>query len=131
MLDKLGEDDEETKKINSSPTPGTTSVPPSGNNTDAPPALTITKEHNPASPNVFSSARNATNPSNNTSTLKLSSLTGQHHHRKGSNVGNVGTSSGETNTGTVGQNKGNSPTPPPCPDKGPIAANCTMKPVLK
>jgi hypothetical protein len=107
-------------------------LPPSGNSTGTPPTLTITKEHNAASPNVFSSAGNATNPSNNTSTLKLSPLTGQHHH-KGSNVTvqTGGLTNTGTNTGSVGQNKGNSPTPPPCPDKGPIPPNCTMKPVLK
>jgi hypothetical protein len=60
---------------------------PSGNNTN-PPTLTITKEHNPASPNVLSLAGNVTNPGNSTGPVKLSPLTtttsGGHHHHKGS-----------------------------------------------
>lgn len=100
------------------PPGNTTAAPASGNTTGAPP---ITKEHNPASPDVFSSAGNVTNPSNNNtgSTGPVVGLTGQHHYDKGSNVGQAET------------NNGNSPTPPPCPDKGPIPPNCTMKPVIK
>jgi len=105
--------------------PGTTSgnnignAMNTGNTTGTLPAQTITKEHNPASPNAFILGRNTTNPANNTgSTGSTVQLTGQHHH-KGSNVGQAAT------------NNGNSPTPPPCPDKGPIPSNCTMKPVIK
>jgi hypothetical protein len=80
------------------PPAATNALPPSGNSTGTPPTLTITKEHNPASPNVFNLAKNTTNPNNNTSTLKLSPLTqqttGQHHH-KGSNLGSS-TSSGNS-----------------------------------
>jgi hypothetical protein len=84
----------------------TNALPPSGNNTmSTPPALTITKEHNPASPNILSLAPNATNPSNNTSALKLSPLTSQHqqtsgghHHHKG---GQTSTSS-SSNTNSTG-----------------------------
>jgi hypothetical protein len=76
--------------------PGTTNALPTTNNgtggnaTGTLPALTVTKEHNPSSPNILNLAPNATNPSNNTSTLKLSPLTGQHiqtpghHHHKAS-----------------------------------------------
>jgi len=60
----------------------------------------------------------------------LSPLIGQHHH-KGSNVSvQTGTNTG-TNTGSVGQNKGNLPTPPPYPKEGPTPPNCTLKRVLK
>lgn len=77
--------------------PGTIgSVTNSSNNTATSPPLTISKEHNPASPNLLSLTGNATNPSNNTGPVKLSPLTtttsGGHHHHKGS------TSSGNTNS---------------------------------
>jgi len=47
--------------------PGTTNGSPTGNNTGSLPSLTLTKEHNPASPNLLSSAGNTTNPTNSTS----------------------------------------------------------------
>lgn len=63
------------------------------NSTGTPPSLTISKEHNPASPNVLSLAGNATNPSNNTGPVKLSPLTtttsGGHHHHKGTSSSNT------------------------------------------
>jgi hypothetical protein len=72
------------------------------NTTGTSPTLSITKEHNPASPNVLSLAGNTTNPSNNTSTLKSTPITGQnlqtsggHHHHKGS----TSTSTGSNSTG--------------------------------
>jgi hypothetical protein len=77
--------------------------PPTGNSTGVPTGLTVTKALNSASPKLFSStAGNVTNPSNNTSTLKSSPITGQHlqtsgghHHHKG---GQTGTSASNTNS---------------------------------
>ena len=40
----------------------------------------------------------------------------------------------DSNTSTANKittSEANSPTPPPCPDKGPIPPDCTMKPLLK
>jgi hypothetical protein len=36
-----------------------------------------------------------------------------------------------TNDNQITTNKESSPTPPPCPEKGPIPPDCTMKPLLK
>jgi hypothetical protein len=69
---------------------------PSGNTTGTLPAQTITKEHNPASPNVLSLAGNATN--NTGTTSPTTGLGGQHHHHKG---GQASTSS-SSNTNSTG-----------------------------
>jgi hypothetical protein len=35
------------------------------------------------------------------------------------------------NNNQITSNEADSPTPPPCPDKGPIPPDCTMKPIIK
>jgi hypothetical protein len=45
-------------------------------------------------------------------------------HQKGSNLGQIGGGQSVTKKG----NSDNSPTPPACPDKGPIPPDCTLKP---
>jgi hypothetical protein len=61
------------------------------------PAQTITKEHNPASPNVFILAPNATNPTKNTP-LTGQQTSGGHHHHKGEQTG----TSSSSNTNSTG-----------------------------
>jgi hypothetical protein len=50
---------------------------------------------------------------------------------KGSSLGSSTSNSNNAIGSQITTNEGNSPTPPPCPDKGPIPPNCTMKPVIK
>jgi hypothetical protein len=77
-------------------------VLPSGNNnnTGTPPALTVTKEHNTASPNVLSSTENS-NP--NTSTGQGQQSSGHHHH-KGEQNGGGTSSTGNTQSGSTNNN---------------------------
>lgn len=78
-----------------------TVLPSGSNNTGAPPALSITKEHNTASPNVLSSSGN---PSTNTgSTTNQNQQTSGHHHK---GEPNEGTSSAENSQGSS-SNDGN------------------------
>jgi hypothetical protein len=51
----------------------------------------------------------------------------EHHHKSKSNdlLGQIGTRELATKKGN---NNDNSPTPPACPDKGPIPPDCTLKP---
>lgn len=75
---------------------------PSGSNNDTgtPPALTVTKEHNTASPNVLSSTENS-NPS--TSTGQGEQSLGHHHH-KGEQNGGGTSSTGNTQSGSTNNN---------------------------
>lgn len=58
-----------------------------------------------------------------------STTTSSDHHHKRSDLGNLGGGEGGSmSTKRGGSN--NSPTPPACPDKGPIPPNCTMKPTF-
>lgn len=65
----------------------------SNNNTGTPPALTVTKEHNTASPNALSSAGNTGNPNTNTG----------HHHKNEQNGGGTA-STGNTQSGSTNNN---------------------------
>jgi hypothetical protein len=77
-------------------------VPSSNNNTVTPPALTLTKEHNTASPSVPSSENS--NPSTNTGQDQQSSG----HHHKGEQNGGGTSSTGNTQSGNNNPSSGES-----------------------
>ena len=76
-----------------------------GNNTNTgtPPASTVTKEHNPSAPKLFSSTSKSTNPSNNnqqTSGISSSNPNSSGSGGKSSSSGNDGSSSSSSGSGS-------------------------------
>jgi hypothetical protein len=70
-------------------------------------------------------------PGTDNSTCSTSTPNPTQSTQNGGNLGSS-TSNGSNAIGSqITTNKGNSPTPPPCPKEGPIPPNCTLKPVIK
>jgi hypothetical protein len=70
-------------------------------------------------------------PGTDNSTCNTSTPNQTQSTHKGSNLGSSTVNGNNAIGSQITTNKGNSPTPPPCPDKGPIPPNCTMKPIIK
>jgi hypothetical protein len=124
---------------NALPPPSTSSTP-TGNNSSIPPALSITKEHNLASTKVYgppSQQQQTTCPDGSApdangncppvtqGSSPSTDNTPSEHHQKSKGNDLLG---GQELSTRRAANNDNSPTPPACPDKGPIPPNCTLKP---